>query len=493
MRLSRIPFFALSILSFAATTAVGQTYDPPDWLNAVVKLPTPETAAHAPAVILFDDTSMETDNKGVVTEIHRKAVRILHMSGKEFARGGAFYNENADRVLDANAWLVRDGKQPRPVKKADWVDVASTEASTPINEIRSRQINLADSALAGDVFGLETRVRRPLVVAQLGYVFGSTLPIVTERYSVTVPTGFSIGAQIFGQSQPVATHSGNTWTWTSTNQPYRPNEPFQDPTARDDGDLLINLIVPTGLTASFPQAFSNWPEVASMYESLNQGQCDSSAGLVAKARDLTAGCSTALEKIRALGSFVQKIRYIEINQGLRYGFGWKARKASAVFSNGYGDCKDKANLLIAMLREAGIRAHLVIAMIDPEAGLIAHTEFPSPIQFNHAITAITVDPSVQLPAVIETEKSGRLLFFDPTDPYTKVGDLPYLLQGTNVHVLESSVDRLVQLPRFDAAHDFLIQRHVELTISASETGITAVGQISATGQSGAALRHEFEQ
>ncbi|MEO6993225.1 MAG: hypothetical protein ABI273_06330, partial [Lacunisphaera sp.] len=42
-------------------------------------------------------------------------------------------------------------------------------------------------------------------------------------------------------------------------------------------------------------------------------------------------------------------------------------------------------------------------------------------------------------------------------------------------------------------HDFLIQRHVELTISASETGITAVGQISATGQSGAALRHEFEQ
>lgn len=495
MRFHRSVFAAALIATIPAITALCQSYDTPDWLTATMALATPESAAtaHAPAVILLDDTSLEMDSKGVVTEIHRTATRILHISGRNYASGHATYDGKADRVLEANAWLFRDGKQPRPIKKADWVDIATNDPGTAIDEYRSRQIDLSSTALAGDVFGCETRVRRPLVVAQLRWSFGGLLPIAMERLSLSVPPGFSIDDKMFGENQPALNHSGNTWTWTSTDRPYRPNEPYLDPTARDDADLLINCVAPTASTGAFPRSFSTWQDVTSMYESLNEGQCDSSVELVAKTNSLISGCATALDKIRALGAYVQKIRYIEINEGLRYGYGWKARKASAVFSRGYGDCKDKANLLIAMLREAGIRAHLVIAAIDPEHGFVAHSEFPSPMQFNHAIVAIEVDPSVQLPAVIEMEKSSRLLFFDPTDPYTQVGDLPYLIQGTNVHIAETAVTGLTQLPRFDAAHDFLIQRHVDLTLSSSETGITAAGQISATGQSGAFLRRDFEK
>ncbi|HEY4256707.1 MAG TPA: transglutaminase domain-containing protein [Candidatus Udaeobacter sp.] len=492
-RLPRLHFFAVLFAAIPVIPAFCQSYDTPDWLTATMNLATPENAAHAPAVILLDDTSLEMDAKGVLTEIHREAIRILHISGRDYAAGHATYDGKADRVLEANAWLFRDGKQPRPVKKGDWIDIATNDPGTAIDEYRSKQIDLSGTALAGDVFGYETRVRRPMVVAQLRWSFGALLPIATERLSLAVPPGFSIDDKMFGANQPTLSHSGNTWTWTSTDRPYRPNEPYLDPTARDDADLLINCTAPAGSAAGFPRSFSTWQEVTSMYESLNQGQCDSSAELVAKTHSLTAGCATTLDKIRALGAYVQKIRYIEINEGLRYGYGWKARKASFVFSNGYGDCKDKANLLIAMLREAGIKAHLVIAMIDPDHGFVAHSEFPGPMQFNHAIAGIEVDSSIQLPAVVETEKSGRLLFFDPTDPYTQVGDLPYLIQGTNVQVAENGITGLTRLPRFDAAHDFLVQRHVALTISASETGITAAGQISAAGQSGASLRSDFEK
>lgn len=493
MSFSRFLFTAALIVTIPAGTAHGQSYDTPDWLTTTMTLPTPESAAHAPAVVLLDDTSLEMDAKGVITEIHRAAVRILHISGRNYASGHASYDGKADRVLEANAWLFRDGKQPRPIKKADWIDLATNEPGTAIDEYRSRHIDLSGTALAGDVFACETRVRRPLVVAQLRWGFGGLLPIAMERLSLSVPAGFSIDEKIFGAHPPTVSHSGNTWTWTSTDRPYRPNEPCLDPTARDDADLLINCIAPAGSAEGFPRSFGSWQDVTSMYESLNAGQCDSSAELVAKTHSLIAGCSTTLDKIRALGAYVQKIRYIEINEGLRYGYGWKARKASAVFSRGYGDCKDKANLLIAMLREAGVRAHLVTAMLDPEHGFVAHGEFPSPMQFNHAIAAIEVDSSVQLPSVVEAEKFGRLLFFDPTDPYTQVGDLPYLLQGTNVQIAETGATGLTQLPRFDAARDFLIQRHVDLTISPSETGITAVGQISAAGQSGAFLRNDFEK
>jgi len=122
--------------------------------------------------------------------------------------------------------------------------------------------------------------------------------------------------------------------------------------------------------------------------------------------------------------------------------------------------------------------------------LVAHSECPTPVQFNHAIIAIEVDDTVKLPAVVPVG-TNRLLFFDPTDPYTQVGDLPRLLQGTFVHIAIPESKSLVQLPEFEAKDDFVLERKMTLQVATAGV-LTASGRIEGSGQIGAALRREFE-
>jgi len=69
----------------------------------------------------------------------------------------------------------------------------------------------------------------------------------------------------------------------------------------------------------------------------------------AKARELTTDADDVWSKVKAIGDYVKDLRYASINMDLSNGGGYKPREASEVFRVGYGDCKDKANLLRSML------------------------------------------------------------------------------------------------------------------------------------------------
>lgn len=479
--------FALTVAGRAASD------DFPDWVQTAVRIPTPSGAAAAPAVVLIDDTRLDIEASGIMVETGRYAVRILHLHGRENARQTTIYNGSADKVKAADAWLVREGKDAHPTGSRDWVDLAANAPGAAVDEIRSRSIDDSEWALAGDVFACEVRVRRPLVVGQLGpFGFGGRLPTASQRLTIHVPNGFAVTAQLFGTMPPLASRPDSaTWSWTASDRPYRPEEPLEARGATLDGELLVDLGAP-GHPRELPlRSFASWSEVAAMTDELNHAQCDSSPALAAKVRDLTADLSNPLEKIRAVGAYVQKVRYIEINKGLRYGLGWQARRASDVFASGFGDCKDKANLMAAMLNAVGITSQRVIALAGDEIGREVHPEFPSPIQFNHAILAIAIDDTVNLPAVLTAPTLGRFLFFDPTDPYTPLGDLPSYLQGTRLYVAKPGNNELITVPDFPGKDDFGIERQLEVEVTPSGA-MSATGKVTATGQMASGFRHDIE-
>jgi len=68
---------------------------------------------------------MAVDGRGVATEVHRFAVRILHISGRNNATGRALYNDSADKILTSDAWLIRAGSLAHPIKNSDWIDMAT--------------------------------------------------------------------------------------------------------------------------------------------------------------------------------------------------------------------------------------------------------------------------------------------------------------------------------------------------------------------------------
>ena len=162
---------------------------------------------------------------------------------------------------------------------------------------------------------------------------------------------------------------------------------------------------------------------------LHDGQVIVDDSVAGKARELTANAKTELEKIQAIGRFVQNMQYISIDIGVGYGNGYRPRSSSLVLQRGYGDCKDKANLMRALLRSLKIEAYPV-AIFFGRSDL-----YPSRMGFADAVQSLHYcdqskcgKPTCRLLSIHSV--MGRLLIFDATDDNTPVGDLPEYEQGS---------------------------------------------------------------
>ncbi|MCB6179142.1 DUF3857 domain-containing transglutaminase family protein [Rhodobacter sp. Har01] len=90
--------------------------------------------------------------------------------------------------------------------------------------------------------------------------------------------------------------------------------------------------------------------------------------------------------IAALRLVQDELRYVSLSVGAG---GILARLPQEVIPSGFGDCKDKALLLVVMLRKLGVQAQVALTDIDNGAGLPA--EVPMLGAFDHAIVRIVVD------------------------------------------------------------------------------------------------------
>jgi tetratricopeptide (TPR) repeat protein/transglutaminase-like putative cysteine protease len=128
--------------------------------------------------------------------------------------------------------------------------------------------------------------------------------------------------------------------------------------------------------------FSSWGEVAEWYKKLEQGRTEPTPEIRAKTQALIQGHATNLDKMQALYDFVStNIRYVSLSFGLgRY----QPHSAAEVFTNQYGDCKDKHTLLASMLEAAGMPSDAVLIPYSRKLD----TSLPSPSQFDHVITAV---------------------------------------------------------------------------------------------------------
>lgn len=89
--------------------------------------------------------------------------------------------------------------------------------------------------------------------------------------------------------------------------------------------------------------------------------------------------------IAALRLVQDELRYVSLSVGAG---GIFARLPVEVTTSGFGDCKDKALLLVTLLRHLGVEA--AVALTDIDAGHALPFEKPSLAAFDHAIVRISV-------------------------------------------------------------------------------------------------------
>ena len=440
-RLTSITLTALAVILLNHLTfAAGD--DAPGWLQQLASLNPGTYEKNVKAVVLLKEQSLSLDPGGKLVTTERYAVRILTREGRKEAVAVAPYLSNFGEIKDLEGWLIAPGGTVTTYGKKDIIDRIS-DPDDIYNELRLKIIDGSMGADVGYVFGYTvTKEDKPLFY-QDNYIFQDDLPTLDSRYSLSLPSGWKASGITFNHADVAPQVSGSTFTWELKSLPPIADEPMSPSFVNLAPRIAINYSPADGAQA-VNKAFADWIDVSKWTSSMFDPQVVLDDNIAAKARDLTAGAKSELDIIRAIGKYVQSMQYIAIDIGLGYGNGMKPRPSNEVMSRGYADCKNKANLMRALLKVMKIEAYPVaIYSGDPN---YVRKEWPSPDQFNHCIIAIKVSDATNASTVINHPKLGRLLIFDATDEYTPVGDLPDYLQGSYGLIAAGENGGLAEMP-----------------------------------------------
>ncbi|MDD5669680.1 MAG: DUF3857 domain-containing protein [Candidatus Omnitrophica bacterium] len=209
----------------------------------------------------------------------------------------------------------------------------------------------------------------------------------------------------------------------------------------------------------------SWDDVAVLLKRMIEGQDAVSPEISAEVKKLIVSESGNVlskeEILKRLFYFVsQKITPVGVDLSFSLG---KAYPAGEVLSNLYGDSKAKALLLIAMLKEAGIKSYCAFLRTSDEGSLLS--DIPSPFEFNHCVVAVPQD-------------SGYL-FLDPTPEFIKYDQLMPPVQGVDAFILTEEGFKFVKTPEVSSAGNSTAS---SMTIKISRDGTADV--ISKTNSTG---------
>ncbi len=214
------------------------------------------------------------------------------------------------------------------------------------------------------------------------FLFEDTVPILHSVYQIDAPASLPltrielkdpVGDTVTYRKEKLA-NGGTRHTWEGRNTPRM----FEEPKMPSRHTVVQRVLVST---------IPDWKGLSKWYWELSKPRLDTiNDAMKAKVKQLTFGLTDPQEQIETIFRFVsQDIRYMGItieNEAP----GYEPHDVSLTFDNRYGVCRDKAALLVSMLRVAGFKAYPVLIYVGPKKD----PEVPQP-WFNHAITAVRND------------------------------------------------------------------------------------------------------
>lgn len=172
--------------------------------------------------------------------------------------------------------------------------------------------------------------------------------------------------------------------------------------------------------------YASWEDVGRWWWGLARDQLRPDDSLRETVRELVDGVSDTREKVERIYNWVvRNTRYVGLEFGIH---GFKPYRVTQVVQRGFGDCKDKASLLYAMLTLAGVDAR--IALIRTRRNGRIETSPASLAVFDHAIAYV---PELRL-------------FLDGTAETHGIDELPYMDQGTMTLIVGPESVELAETP-----------------------------------------------
>lgn len=171
-----------------------------------------------------------------------------------------------------------------------------------------------------------------------------------------------------------------------------------------------------------------WRAMASEYQAVIDGQVAKGKlpkdALPKKGKTRDATIAAALAKLH------KRVRYTGLEFGKNAIVPWTPAET---WQRQFGDCKDKATILVAMLRSVGIRSH--VALLRSGGGFDVDPRVPGMGSFNHAI--------VYVPSAGKGQKS---YWIDATSELATLGQVGKSVQGRLALIAGTATKKLVKIP-----------------------------------------------
>jgi hypothetical protein len=408
-------------------------------------LPSPTAAAAsiedgADAIILEERMEIEIHSVTNATVRYSKKTKVLTTNGaKRYDSEAVGYSPSVRIRHLGGAVTTPPGKRIK-TKKRDVHDGAAFPSFALYAESRYRAISFS-----GVVPGSIVEFSYEKTMSNLFYLpdffdLQSGDPVRLRTLTVQAPSSFPLRLTVRGgdpQYHREENHGVVTHQWSVQNVP----AVRLDRGTAPEADLVPRVLIsPKQIEwGEVKIDTSTWDGVARFYSDLARDRMVPTVEVERSANILTANTHDPLEKTRLIFEFVQhKVNYVLISLGIG---GWQPHNNGDVLEYLYGDCKDKATLMIAMLRAVGLRGWPVLIRTRDQGLIDRDNPF---LSFNHAIVAV---PS-----------ENGYLFMDPTSETEPFGDLPWVDQGVPVLVIkEDGRGDLVETPLFPAERN---RRHI---------------------------------
>jgi transglutaminase-like putative cysteine protease/tetratricopeptide (TPR) repeat protein len=479
---------ALSLLCLAAASTLsarGQVADqafegaafsasPAEVLAAAAKV-APEK--YAPVTVLYEEDKNSLDAEGRVTNVHRLVYRIETQAGVEgWSESSVEWEAFYQKEPTLRARVIRPDGGAVELDQKTITDVpARNEEDGTYSDERIHKAPLPALGVGAIVESETTRVDKEPYFSGGGvyrFYLQRGVPIARTRIIVEAPATLPIQYKVG----------------------FLPDLAVKDETSGgvrrlvfEQGHLdpLVNSDI--GLATSLPRVPSvevatgtSWASVAASYRALAEPRIQPDQvrefvrGVGGAQAPSSADDAARLAFIQALVSKLHKeVRYTGIEFGQSK---LQPETPAEVLKRHYGDCKDKAALLVAMLRASGIPANL--ALLNAGPGRDVTPELAGMNQFDHAIAYVP-------PAA----PGGKPIWIDATAEFTRVGDLPYGDQGRLALIIAEGSKDLTPTPEARPEDSVLVETR-DFTL-ADYGPARAVESSQTTGYVDSAYRAEY--
>jgi len=396
----RVFTIGMIALTLCLNLVAGEPADEPDCVRLIREAGEGDEYPGASVLVVLDQTRVEVMDSGLSHVRQQTLFKILKPQGASEMKVLTFgYDPQSAYVEIRSAKIIRkNGKveelnlstvtdYPAPARAIYW---GAREKMLPVGRlgvgdglaVRFYRKGYTYALLQQDEAGDDSRYIPPMKGHFYDIVpFYSRRPVKMKRYEVTIPRDKELQYEFYnGEARHFARVEDDRvrYFWEKPDiAAFKP-----EPNQVSPSDVAPKLLLSTS---------PDWTAKSLWFHRVNEdfGSFEFNDEIKAKVDEIVAGTNDPWEKISRLTHWVaEEIRYSGISMG--EGEGFTLHPGTMTFRDRCGVCKDKAGMLVTMLRAAGFISYPAMTMAGSRIDRIPAD------QFNHSVTVVKVDGEYHL-------------------------------------------------------------------------------------------------